>query len=161
MQICLRPRKFGLIFFLGAFWAGLMLGACAQVPPVPSGFAPQAYKPVTYEQLLAAGPAGLRAGEKIRVPAYFWQLLTYDPAMVRNYLALAQHPLTWFRLEWFATYGTPDMKGYFDLAAMQPEQRRAFRLKRMEHIMIYGEMASMGGGLLYLEVHHIDRIESD
>src|SRR5512139_3942855 len=94
----------------------LGLTACGELRPHPAGFDPQAYTPIAYRDLLAPGPAGQQAGQQIRVRAYFWQYLDYDPAMVRNYLTLLRYPVRWYQLRWFATYDTADMAGYYDLA---------------------------------------------
>ena len=139
----------------------LMLAACGQVRPLPAHVELGDYALITYQELLASGPAKLQSGQKIKVPAYFWEFISYDPAMVRIYLNMINHPLSWYKLQWFATYGTPDLKGYFDLAALDPSQKKAYlRLRRLDHVMLYGELASLGPGL-YLQVHHIERIEED
>lgn len=145
-----------------AVLAGIVLGvsACGQLPPLPAQVDTESYAPITYQELLAPKTANLQAGQKIKAPAYFWQYLTYDPAMVRNYLDMLRHPLSWPYLEWFATYGTPDMQGYFDLAALDPSLLKDYKPRRLDHIMIYGELASLGPGL-YLRVHRIERIEED
>jgi len=147
---------------LAALLAGLvwLLAACGQLPPLPAHFELESYAPITYQALLAPRDARLQAGQKIKVPAYYWQFLTYDPALVRNYLDMARYPLSWPKLQWFATYGAPDLQGYFDLAALDPSQKESFKLQRLDHIMIYGELASLGPGL-YLRVHHIAKIEED
>lgn len=153
------PKKWAV--FLAFLAVSLLLGGgCGQLRPLPATFAPQEYAPITYQELLAGGQGGLKAGQKVKVPAYFWQFLTYDPAMVRNYLTLPRYPLRWYKLQWFATYGSPEMKGYFDLAAMDEAQLHLFKLKRLDHMMIYGELSSLAPGL-YLRVHHIEKIEED
>lgn len=145
-----------------AVLAGLVLGvaACGTLPPLPAQFEAESYAPVTYQELAAPGATKLQAGQKIKVPAYFWQYLDYDPAMVRNYLDMARYPLKWYKLEWFATYGTADMQSYYDLAALDSSVVRAYQPRRLDHIMIYGQLASLGPGL-YLRVHRIERIEED
>jgi len=147
---------------LAALLAGLvwLVAACGQLPPLPAHVELESYAPITYQELLAPDAAKLQAGQKIKVPAYYWQFLTYDPKIVRDYLDMIRHPLSWYKLQWFATYGTPEMRGYFDLAALDPSQKKTYRLHRLDHIMIYGELASMGPGL-YLRVHHIAKIEED
>ncbi len=138
----------------------LLLAACGQLPPLPAQFESDSYAPITYEELLAPKAANLQAGQKIKVPAYYWQYLTYDPAIVRNYLDMLRYPLTWPRLRWFATYGTPDLRGYYELAALDPSLKKGFKLQRLDHVMIYGELASLGPGL-YLRVHHVAKIQED
>jgi len=141
--------------------AGLFLGGgCGQLRPFPATLEPQDYAPIAYQDLLAPGPAGLQAGQKVKVPAYFWQFLTYDPAMVRNYLTLPRYPLRWYKLQWFATYGSQEMKGYYDLAALNEAQLHLYKLNRLDHIMLYGELSSLTPGL-YLQVHHIEKIEEE
>lgn len=147
---------------LAVFLTALGLtAACGQIRPLPSSWDPEAYTPITYAQLLDLRAAGLTSGQKVKVPVYFWQFLIYDPALVQNYITLARHPIDWYRLPWFATYGTPDMKGYFDRLVMTEEQQESYRLKRLEHLLVYGELAYMGLDLLYLQVHHIERITED
>jgi hypothetical protein len=145
-----------------AVLAGIVLwiAACGQLPPLPAQVELESYAPITYQELIDSKAAKLQAGQKVKVPAYFWEYLTYDPAMVRNYLDMLRYPLSWPRLEWFATYGTSDMQGYFDLAALDPSLVKPKETRRLDHIMIYGELASLGPGL-YLRVHRIERIEED
>jgi hypothetical protein len=158
----LPRRRTGAGGSLTALLAGLvwLVAACGQLPPLPAQVELQSYTPITYQELLAPDAAKLAAGQKIKVPAYYWQFLTYDPAMVRYLLDTLRHPLSWYKLQWFATYGTPDLQGYFDLAAMDPAQKKTYGLHRLDHIMIYGELASLGPGL-YLRVHQIAKIEED
>jgi hypothetical protein len=139
-----------IVLTLSALFAG-----CGRFPPVPAVWDPQAYRPITVEDLRAPGPAGLAAGDKVKVPAYFWEFIIHDPAMVRNYLTMLSHPLTWPRLEWFAVYGTPQMQAYFDRVVMDREQRRLYKLNRLDPVLIYGELAPMAGGLLYLRMHRL------
>jgi len=148
-------------------WLGVILlcsllgvSACGELRPHPAAFDPQAYKPIAYRDLLAPGPAGLQAGQQVRVQAYFWQYLEYDPAMVRNYLTLFKYPVRWYQLRWFAIYDTADLTGYYDLAAVTPEQAERYKLKRLDPIMLYGELARLGPGL-YLQVFHVEPIAED
>ncbi len=157
----------GLQFPGRSGWCGIILlclllggAACGQLRPQPAAFDPQAYTPIAYHDLLAPGPAGLQAGQKVRVQAYFWQYLNYDPAIVRNYLTLPRYPVRWYQLRWFATYGTPDLTGYFDLAAVTPKQADRYKLKRLDPVMLYGELAPLSPGL-YLQVFHIEPIAED
>jgi hypothetical protein len=136
------------------------VAACGELRPLPGSFEAQEYALISYGQLLDTRQGGLSAGQKVRVPAYFWEFLTYDPAMVRNYLTYPRHPLGWPRLKWFATYGAPEMREYFDLWALDRDKEKKYPLKRLEHVMIYGELASLGAGL-YFRVHHIEKIEED
>jgi len=148
-------------------WLGVILlcslvvfSACGELRPHPAAFDPQAYTPIAYRDLLAPGPAGLQAGQQVRVRAYFWQYLNYDPAMVPNYLTLLRYPVRWYQLTWFATYDTADLTGYYDLAAVTPEQADRYKLKRLDPVMLYGELARLGPGL-YLQVFHIEKIAED
>jgi hypothetical protein len=147
--------------FLVLLGVGILLsGGCGELRPLPATFEAPEYAPITYEELLAPGKAGLKAGQKVKVPAFFWEFLTYDPAMARNYLTLPRYPLRWYQMEWFATYGTPQMQGYYDLAALDRQQQRLYKLKRLDPIMLYGELSSLAPGL-YLRVHHIEKIEEE
>jgi hypothetical protein len=134
--------------------------ACGQLRPYPATFDPQAYTAIEYQDLLAPKAAGLRAGEKIRVKAYFWQYLDYDPAIIRNYLTLLRYPIRWYRLHWFALYRTDDLTGYYDLAAISPELAEKYNLQRLDPILLYGELSQLGTGL-FLQVYHIEKIEAD
>ena len=156
------PRPSGRSGWLGVILLCSLLGfsACGELRPHPAAFEPQAYTAIAYRDLLAPGPAGLQAGQQVRVRAYFWQYLEYDPAMVPNYLTLLRYPVRWYQLRWFATYDTADLTGYFDLAAVTPEQADRYKLKRLDPVMLYGELARLGPGL-YLEVFHIEKIEEE
>ncbi len=156
------PRPRGLSGWLGVMLlCGLFgLSACGELRPHPVSFDPQAYTPIAYHDLLAPGPSGLKSGQKVRVQAYFWQYLDYDPAMVRNYLTLLRYPIRWYQLQWFSTYDTADLTGYFDLAAVTPEQADRYKLKRLDPVMLYGELARLGPGF-YLQVFHIEPIAAD
>jgi hypothetical protein len=156
----LRPS--GLSGWLGVLLLCGLFGftACGEIRPHPATFDPRAYTPITYRDLLAPGPAGLQAGQRVRVQAYFWQYLNYDPAMVRNYLTLLRYPVKWYRLQWFSTYDTADLTGYYDLAAVTPEQAKEYKLNRLDPIMLYGELARLGPNF-YLQVFHIEKIVQD
>ncbi|MFZ5449698.1 MAG: hypothetical protein ACOZFS_13785 [Thermodesulfobacteriota bacterium] len=138
----------------------LGLGACGELRPRPATFDPQAYTPIEYQNLLAPRQAGLHAGEKIRVKAYFWQYLDYEPAMIRNYLTLLRYPIQWYRLRWFAIYRTDDLTGYYDLAAITPELAEHYDLQRLDPVLIYGELSQLGMGL-FLQVFHMEKIVED
>lgn len=155
----LRPRASGRFGWLGVILLYALFGcaACGELRPLPAAFDPQVYTPIAYQDLLAPGPAGLQAGQKVRVRAYFWQYLDYDPAMVRNYLTLLRYPVRWYQLRWFATYDTADLTGYYDLAAVTPEQADRYKLKRLDPVMLYGELARLGPGV-YLQVFHVEPI---
>lgn len=148
-------------------WAGglvlcslLIVCACGQLRPRPETFDPQAYKPIAYQDLLAPKAAGLNAGDKIRVKAYFWQYLDYDPAIVRNYLTLLRYPIRWYRLDWFAIYRTDDLTGYYDLAAIAPDLAGQYKLQRLDPVFLYGELSQLGTGLFF-QVFHIEKIIED
>ncbi len=134
--------------------------ACGHLQPQPETFDPQAYKPIEYQDLLAPQAAGLHAGEKIRVKAYFWQYVDYDPAIIRNYLTLLRYPIRWYRLRWFAIYRTDDLTGYYDLAAITPELAEKYKLPRLDPVLLYGELSSLGTGLFF-QVFHIEKIVED
>jgi hypothetical protein len=158
MGLTRMPWHFRCIGAVALLLALLLLG-CGRYRPVPAAFDPEAYKPATVQDLRSPGAAGLSAGQQVMVPAYFWQFLIYDPAMLRNYLTLLRHPRAWPRLEWCAVYGTPRMEQYFDRIAMDREQRRTYTVRRLDHVRLYGELASMGSGLLYLRVHRLENLE--
>jgi len=143
---------------------GLILGlvwGCGYIRPAPEGLNPEDYTPITYEQLQAPRRAGLTPGQKVRVDGYFWQFLEYDPVMVRNYLTLTRQPLAWSRLHWASLYDVPQMRGYYDRLALTREQKRDWRLKRLEHVRVYGELTPLGLGVLYLQAHQVDRLDQE
>lgn len=150
-----RPRFWGVCLALAGCLAALT--SCGELRPVPATFAPQAYRPISYQDLLDPSRAGLKAGDLIQVRAFFWQYLTYDPAMARNILTLPRYPVRWYRLRWFATFASEKMAGYYDLAALSPKQEKLYTLKRLEPILIYGELSPLRPGL-FLRVHHIEKI---
>ena len=160
MKLSNRTHKI-VAWLSGALLAGglIVAGACGELRPVPAPIEPEAYKAIDYQDLLDPGKAGLQAGDLIRVKAYFWQFLTYDPAMVRNYLTLPRYPIRWYKLRWFATYGSERMEGYYDRAAMSPEQEEQYKdIKRLDPILIYGELSPLRPGV-FLQVHHLEKIE--
>jgi hypothetical protein len=146
------PCWLGVLFLCGL----LGISACGRLRPQPDTFDPNSYKPIAYQDLLAPEAAGLQAGEKIRVKAYFWQYVDYDPALVRNYLTLLRYPIRWYRLRWFALYRTDDLKGYYDLAAMTPEVAQRYKLQRLEPVLLYGELSQLGTGLFF-QVFHVEK----
>lgn len=164
-----RPARFGqpsryrfsttwlVILVLGIL---LEVCACGQLKPQPDTFEPQAYKPIEYQELLLPGAAGLHAGDRVRVKAYFWQFVDYDPAMIRSYLTLFKYPIQWYRLRWFAVYRTDELTGYYDLAAMTPEVANRYKLQRLDPVMLYGELSQLGTGLFF-QVFYIEKISED
>ncbi|MGP8051583.1 MAG: hypothetical protein ACLPYB_13360 [Desulfobaccales bacterium] len=162
-----RPGAAGDAGLGGRFWGiwlalavCLAVSACGELRPVPRNFEAQAYRAIGYQDLLHPDQAGLKAGDLVQVRAYFWQYLTYDPAMLRNYLTLPRYPVDWYRLRWFAVYASEKMEGYYDLAALSPEQEKQYKIKRLDHILIYGELSPLKPGL-FLRVHHIEKIAED
>ncbi len=151
----LTARLLQIILTVCLVW----VSACGELRPVPAPIEPEAYKPIEYQDLLHPSQAGLQAGELIRVKAYFWQYLTYDPAMVRNYLTLPRYPIRWYTLRWFAVYGSERLEGYYDRAALSPEQAEKYKdIKRLDPILIYGELSPLKPGV-FLQVHHLEKIE--
>ena len=142
-----------------ALLLAVLLCGCGRYRPAPKVFDPGAYRLVSVADLQAPGKAGLTAGGLVKAPAYFWEFVIYDPAMVRNYLTMLRHPVTWPKLEWFAVYGTPQMETYFDRIAMDKDQRRSSGVQRLDPVMLYGELAPLGGGLLYLRLHRLEKLE--
>jgi hypothetical protein len=138
--------------------AGLT-AACRTPLSAPSDFNPEAYRPVPFEDLLT--PGRLAPGDKVAAPAYFWQELNYDPAMVRQYVQMAGHPRPWRALKWYAVYGSPQMHGYYDRVVMAPEQFDPKAVKRLDQVRLYGEMGLLGGSQLYLRVHRLEKIVED
>lgn len=137
----------------------LFLTACGSMRPIPAEFNPGDYTPINYEQL--RHDSSLRAGDLVRVEAFFWQFLTYDPAPKHYYANQLRYPRRWGDLEWFALYEKADMTGYYDRGAMSHLQRLQFDPKRLDHLILYGEMVHLDGSKLYLLVHHLEHFKID
>jgi hypothetical protein len=137
----------------------LLAPGCGRYRPAPKVWDSGAYRPASVAELKTPGKAGLAAGDLVKAPAYFWEFVIYDPVMVRSYLTMLRHPITWPQLQWFAVYETPQMHGYFDRVVMDEEQQRSYKLSRLDRILLYGELAPLGGGLLYLRVHRLEKLE--
>jgi hypothetical protein len=137
----------------------LLLTACGSMKPIPAEFNPTAYTPISFDQL--GHDASMHTGDLVRVEAFFWQFLTYDPAPKYYYFNQMHYPRHWGDLEWFALYEKADMKGYYDRGAMSHMQRLQFDPKRLDHLIVYGEMVHLGGSKLYLLVHHLERVKLD
>ena len=153
-----HPGKLGgVLILLLALLPGLAV-SCHRLPPAAEGFNPEDYTPVTIEQLQDPRRAGLLQGRRVSVAGYFWQYLEYDPYMVDRYLAVARHPLVQGPLSWAALYNIPQMQGYYDRLVLTPEMRRDLKLKRLEHVRVYGQLTDLGFGILYLEAQHVERL---
>ncbi|OPX20669.1 MAG: hypothetical protein BZ151_02670 [Desulfobacca sp. 4484_104] len=148
------PALIICLVMIGQVWS------CGQMRPPPPTWVAGDYTPIEFSQLQSASP-DLAAGHKISCRAYFWQFLEYDPAPGYYYFNQLRHPLSWGDLEWFALYGSPDMQNYFDRAAMDEAQQRAYQLRRMDPIILYGELVPLGGRQVYLRVHHIQQDEPE
>ncbi len=153
------PRRPGLLLLaLLLLLAGGAL-SCGHIRPAPEGFSPEQYTAVTIEQLQAPRRAGLASGQKVWVEGFFWQYLEYDPRMVANYLTMARQPVAWSRLRWAALYRDSSMRGYYDRLALTRSQKGQWDLKRLEQVRVFGQLAPLGFGTLYLQVHHIEPLE--
>jgi len=148
--------RFLLILLFGI----LPLAGCGSIRPVPAVFNQADYTPVDFD-LVQRDTSSLHAGDLIRCQAFFWQFLTHDPAPEYYYFNQIRYPSSWSDLEWFALYKDADMQGYYDRGAMSFRQRLEFNPKRLDPIIIYGELVSMGGSKLYLLVHHLERVTID
>jgi hypothetical protein len=137
-----------------------LVSSCGYIRPVPKGFHPEKYAPVTISQLKAPRKAGLAPGQRVYVEGYFWQYLDYDPVMVPSYVTMASHPVAWSRLRWASLYQQPQMRGYYDRLALTRQQQEDWRLKRLEHLRVYGQLAPLGFGVLYLQAHHLERLDA-
>ena len=135
--------------------------SCGHIRGAPPDFHSQDYAPVTIEQLQAPRQAGLVSGQKVRVSGYFWQYLDYDPVMAANYLTMVRQPLAWSRLRWASLYRSLPMQGYYDRLALTQEQQRALKLKRLDEVQVYGQLAPLGFGALYLHAHQVERLAVD
>ncbi len=149
----------GVLMLLLILLPGLAV-SCRHLPPAPEAFNAEDYTPVTIEQLREPHQAGLRQGQRVSVAGYFWQYLEYDPFMVARYLAVARHPLEQSPLRWAALYSSAQLQGYYDRLVLTPEQRRDWHLKRLEHVRVYGQLANLGFGILYLQAQHLDRLDA-
>jgi hypothetical protein len=155
------PFRFGgILVLLFLLLPGLASG-CRHAPPATGAFNPKEYTPVTIEQLQAPKKAGLLPGQKVSVAGYFWQYLEYDPFPVPKYLAVARHPVRENQWDWAALYNSPQLTGYFNRLALSREERRELDLKRLEHVRIYGRLAHLPFGILYLQGEHVERLDED
>ncbi|MFW6112820.1 MAG: hypothetical protein ACOC8G_00730 [Thermodesulfobacteriota bacterium] len=148
----------GLLVWLLVLLLGLAWG-CGRIRPVPEAFQPEAYTPVTIAQLQAPRKAGLTSGQKVRVEGFFWQYLDYDPDLVANYATMVSHPVAWSRLRWAALYQQRQMRGYYDRLALTRQQQVDWTLRRLEQVRVYGQLAPLGWGVLYLQAHRLERLE--
>lgn len=157
---CLLERSANLscLAWLLVLLMGLA-GGCGHIRSVPASFHPEDYTPVTVQQLQAPRKAGLASGQKVRVEGYFWQYLDYDPAIVPNYVTMASHPVAWSRLRWAGLYQQRQMQGYYDRLALTRQQQQDWPLRRLEHVRLYGQLTPLGFGVLYLQAHHLERLE--
>lgn len=137
-----------------------LASSCGHLPPVPEGFHPEEYTPVTVAQLQAPRQAGLIPGQKVSVTGYFWQYLDYDPFMAAGYLAWARRPLVESRRRWASLYDSQQMQGYYDRLVLTREQWRDWDFKRLEQVRVFGRLTPLGFGVLYLQVHHVDRLDA-
>jgi hypothetical protein len=153
-------RLGGVAVVLLLLLSGLAAG-CGRHQPTSQVFRPEEYTPVTIEQLQAPRKAGLFPGQMVSVEGYFWQYLEYDPFTVPKYLALARRPLAESRWRWASLYNSPQMQGYFDRLALTRELRHELDLKRLEHVRIYGRLAHLPFGILYLKAQHVERLEAE
>jgi hypothetical protein len=151
-------RLAGVLILLLALLPGLT-ASCHHLPPAAEGFNPEDYTPVTIEQLQDPHRAGLLKGQRVSVAGFFWQYLEYDPFVVARYLAVARHPLVESPLRWASLYNSSQMQGYCDRLVLTPEQRREWNLKRLEHVRVYGQLANLGFGILYLQAQHVERLD--
>jgi len=151
-------KQGGILVLLAALLAGLSMG-CRHLAPAPEGFNPEDYTPVTSAQLQEPHKAGLARGQRVSVEGYFWQFLEYDPFMGAQYLATLVRPLTESHQRWAALYESAQMQGYWDRLVLTRQQQREWDLRRLEHVRIYGQMANLGFGILYLQAHHLDRLD--
>lgn len=134
----------------------LLLLACGRVGNPPEVFERDSYTAVDPAWLANPGQHSLQAGHRIFFRAYFWEFLSYDPCVRYYYFNQLRYPCRWGALEWFAVYRQPTMTGYFDRLAMTYAQRLAFQPKRLDPVLIYGELLPFGGQRLYLMVHHLE-----
>lgn len=134
----------------------LAASACGQVSSAPTAFDPAAYTPIAADWLAAPEAHQLKAGQWVQCRAYFWEFLSYDPGIRYYYFNQIRFPQRWGALEWFAIYQQPTMTGYFDRLAMSYAQRLEYQPKRLDQIIIYGELLPFGGRQIYLLVHHLE-----
>lgn len=142
--------------YLWALVLLFQLAACGRVANPPAAFDPATYTPIDTSLLLTGAPAGLQPGQRVSFRCYFWEFLSYDPGIRYYYFNLLRYPQQWGALEWFAVYRDATMTGYFDRLAMSYAQRLTFRPKRLDPLIIYGELLPFGGRDLYLLVHHLE-----
>jgi hypothetical protein len=52
------------------------------------------------------------------------------------------------------------LQGYYDLAAVDAARLELYQPKRLEPILLYGQLASLGPGF-YLHVHRLEKVGED
>jgi hypothetical protein len=150
-------KKAGLAVLLFVLLFGLA-GGCRHLPTTPEGINPEDYTPVSLDQLREPHRAGLAEGQRVRVDGFFWQYLEYDPFMAARYLAMARHPREQGSRRWAALYGSSQMRDYYDRLVLTWDQQQDMHLRRLEGVRVYGQLTSLGFGILYLQAHQVDRL---
>lgn len=134
-------------------------GGCGRIDRVPAVLEAESYEEVSFSQLRDSREAERLRGRRVKFAAFFWQYLHYDPAILRNYAMLAGHPISWWDLKWASVYETPQMQGFYDRLALDGELQGRLKLKRLDRLLIFGEVAPMGPGLTYVRLHRVEKLE--
>jgi hypothetical protein len=143
----------------GLLLAAALTAACGRLGQVPPALAPDDYQEVSLAQLRNPAAAQALVGRRVRFPAFFWEYVTYDPAMCSNYALLARHPRGWWDLRWAALYESPRMQGFYDRLALDAAQQTRFRPRRLTRLLIYGEVLPLGPRLTYVRLHQAQELE--
>lgn len=140
--------------------AALTMG-CGRLGQVPASLIPEDYQEVSLTQLRDPAAARALVGRQVRFQAFFWEYLTYDPAMCSNYALLARHPRGWWELRWASLYESPRMQGFYDRLAVDVRQQTRFKPRRLTRLMIYGEVLPLGSRLTYVRLHQAQELEAN
>lgn len=137
----------------------LIMG-CGRLGQVPARFVPDDYREVSLTHLRDPAACAL-VGQKVRFQAFFWEYVTYDPAMLSNYALMLRHPRGWWDLRWASLYESPRMQGFYDRLALDVGQQARLQPRRLTRLMIYGEVLPLGSRLTYVRLHQAQELEAN
>lgn len=133
---------------------------CGRLGQVPAHVMPDDYQEVSLAHLRDPAARAL-VGQKVRFQAFFWEYVTYDPAMLSNYALMLRHPRGWWDLRWASLYASPRMQGFYDRLALDVKQQTRFKPRRLTRLMIYGEVLPLGSRLTYVRLHEAQELEAN
>lgn len=163
----------GIYISLPEFWRGgkgvvgslllalAMTAGCGRLGQVPATLVPEEYQEVSLAQLRDPAAARPLVGRRVCFEAFFWEYVTYDPALLSNYALLARHPRRWWGLRWASLYESPRMQGFYDRLAMDADQKARLQVRRLTRLRLYGEVLPLGPRLTYVRLHQAEELEAN